>query len=381
MGTVTANKQDTGYDEKSDKPSSSKSLQKMKFPENFNTIYKSIPNYAQQLQYTKEKIMQGDPDSRKCYDTNEVTALSRIGQLCMLFNTTNNNEAKGFGTATIFYHNPNTKRMYAITCAHNLLHYDAWTDSIWTLKSMWFDRRLTNNYKIYSSSKSIKRYIVDETWSHPKYDPKRVLSGFDLAIISFIDDDQYFTQNLNNMNIVKTFTGYPEEKSDLEEKSNNSKSGYADRVQRYILTNNNATDFDFLKSFIVAALPYCVNHSGYSLFGYPGDKNGELWGEQISKNEANKKLLDVRKNGDMITYTIHTKGGQSGSAIIYSCKDSFKIVAIHVTGNDQKNFGVLLTESKIKWIVQCIKQIENGNEIESNKIVHLLATQNFDQLK
>eukprot|EP01084_Bolivina_argentea_P051909 95409_1 len=355
-------------DEKSCDSISSKSLQKMKFPENFDAIYKTIPNYEQQLHYTQEKIMKGEKDRRACYDTNESTAYSRIGQLRMVY-IYNNKKYKGYGTATIFHNNPKTGRIYAITCGHNLIHHHAMSSTNWTAETMWFERRLTNNYKIYSSSKSVKQYAVDKTWIHPQYDPEKKICAFDLAIISFIDYDQYFTKHLENMNVVKTFSGY------------HTQNIYADRVQKAILTNADATDLHFFKSLITSAMPYSISHCGYSLFGYPVDKqkNGQLWGEQITIKEAKEKILDVRKDGEMIAYTIHTDKGQSGSAIVHSNNGSFKIVAVHTTGSSSENCGVILTENKMNWITECVKQIEhqtNSKNITDNLAIIVFEKKN-----
>ena len=107
---------------------SSTSLQTTDFPKEFENVFNAPPKCQNQ---SHEKILNGEKDRRKIYDTNEVTLYSRIGQLRMIYEDI---KEAYVGTATVFYDNPNSGRVYAVTCAHNLVHYDPTEDTVHSLK-------------------------------------------------------------------------------------------------------------------------------------------------------------------------------------------------------------------------------------------------------
>mmetsp|Transcript_64546 Transcript_64546/g.58001 ORF Transcript_64546/g.58001 Transcript_64546/m.58001 type:complete len:348 (+) Transcript_64546:52-1095(+) len=211
-------------------------------------------------------ILSDGEDTRKhLQHRNKESFLTRIGLLRMDFEV--DDEIKSFnGTASVFSIDQSKNLVYAITCAHNLKYYDPISNESVEAKQVFFERRDTN---------TPKEYQMSERWIHPEYDAKLAVSKYDLAIIAF-KDDGYFENAEQNM------------------KSMDDTS--LDKVH---------------------------------IYGYPGEKSGELWGD--SKNKTFVK--ETRKNPDLLQYDIPTTSGQSGSPIIRMTE--YKTI-------DEKIFGGIL---------------------------------------
>eukprot|EP01084_Bolivina_argentea_P211223 359327_1 len=154
-----------------------------KFPEDAASHFNALPTYKPQ-QYGTEAVFKGDKDKRIVFDTSDINFYSRVGQLNMTFKGLQDDKKQDIvykGTATVFHVDEKHKRAYAITCGHNLIHYDLLYQKTHLLKHAWFDRRITDNWKLYTSSKSIIAYKVDQIWIHPKYDSRQIIDPHDLA--------------------------------------------------------------------------------------------------------------------------------------------------------------------------------------------------------
>ena len=294
------------------------------------------------------------------------------------------------GTATVFYDNPNSGRVYAVTCAHNLVHYDPTEDTVHSLKYCWFDRRITKNRQVYCVSESRHKYRIDEHWIHPNYDPKEQVSPYDLAIVSFIDDDIFFKDSSSvqnkSMNQSKSFRNYKSSWEDRAAHNNESalKGMELDKpleersVASRILSTSVAPVITAVfgltiglgavtggvavepLSMISGAFPASVGFEGIALFGFPQKKRGELWGEQM---DIAPNMFTDFKDGKMIKYRIHTTGGQSGSAIIKSTEKGtkWKILGIHTGGKAaDSNWGIKMTQSNVQWIQDNVQEIEQA---------------------
>jgi len=86
------------------------------------------------------------------------------------------------------------------------------------------------------------------------------------------------------------------------------------------------------------------------IYGYPGEKNGELWG---MKGQISIAADDVFSYSD-----IDTTGGQSGSPIIgvAQLQDSsssltrYVLLGVHTNGGCDKNYGTMFTWHSLQWI-------------------------------
>eukprot|EP01084_Bolivina_argentea_P107059 191451_1 len=331
------------------------------FPDRFEESISKLPQYTHHTNFYHEKVFVGEKDKRKIYDTSTVDFNSRIGRLRMIFEDMGNCYS---GTATVFYNNSKTKRVYAITCGHNLIHYNHLEDRVHLLKHIWFDRRKTNDRILWKSSISKHKYEIDSVWIHPKYDAKESVSAFDLGIVSFIDSDNFFTRNVNHMNKLKL--------GGCNYVAGNSRK--CDKVSR------NFDQYDFY--------PF----EGFSLMGFPGEKNGQLWGETVMKDSRSIAKFQTKvmkqfekKGGDMLKYRVHTSHGQSGASVVltsrtnyFLCRDRIysdhnqnklhahiysdhnqMIYGIHTGGDSTTlNWGVKINQNHKEWILSCVTSVE-----------------------
>eukprot|EP01084_Bolivina_argentea_P283214 484995_1 len=347
-------------------------LKTKQFPDKFKNTHKPVPVYQNQ-NYSQEKILKGEKDRRKVYDTNEITIHSRIGQLCMKFKGM---KSAYVGTAAVFYNNRKTKRIYAVTCAHNLAHYDPIKQKMCSLEYVWFDRRITTNWSMYARSKSVKTYAIDMKWVHPLYDPKEHISPNDLGIVSFIDDDRYFTNHLYKM---REQTKCADAGAGMGARAGfpvgffgGLAAGAAVGIGAAVLplliigaAGGVLTGYKVggaIGSGISDGVLYVLGRNNrIELVGYPGEKNGQLWGEKVYRRTgALDQIFTEFKHGKMMHYKIHTTGGQSGSAILFRSK----IIGIHTGGNESTyNWGVKITKNKWEWIKKSVESVESNQNI------------------
>eukprot|EP01084_Bolivina_argentea_P071159 129412_1 len=318
-----------------------------------------LPNYKQQL--FRAKTIEGI-DHRKRVDTTNTSFYSRIGILTSTFEgpgmkDVRSEELKPFqGTATIFYVDELTKRVYAITAAHNLVHYNKKTTRIHRSAGAWFDHRVTSVPWVHkmspswfnsASSKSKGEYKIDQIWIHK----------------------QHWIHKIEET---------------LETKVDSSTPLDSDKIHMPLGQNpGELTPYD------LAIVSFCMNditvfHRGYNpmldklpkkfgglaIPGYPckikRHKDNKCLCEQplSAKKTPRKRLREIRMGG-MFEYDIQTSGGQSGSPIIIKEPETekktiteFKIIGIHTFGDDvdDKNGGVKLENNMnhLQWIVESV---------------------------
>lgn len=145
-----------------------------------------------------EKIPEGQEDKRGmvCHWGSDGFT-NRIGQMRMTFEGIPNKSY--VGTATRFQYVPKTKRTYAITCAHNLMHYDHVLKKKHAVKQAWFNQMRCD---VPTGMKDFEKgtgtmdaaLSIDKTWIHPDYDASAIGCPNDLAVISFIENNNLFTK-------------------------------------------------------------------------------------------------------------------------------------------------------------------------------------------
>ena len=269
----------------------------------------------------------------------------QIGLLRLVFEVEDKKEKVFFGTATVFCVDNKKGCCYALTCAHNLLHYDQFTDNKFYLKKAWFERRLSK-WSLFSgyTSESFKRYCIVYYDFHEKYDPRAVSpSTYDIGIIAFYDPDKFYHDNCHR------FGRLP----------------YAKKIA--------GCGKNGIKNLYIA--------------GFPDDKDqlGQLWESTCPEY---KSYLKKDKNGDRIDTLAHemdTHNGQSGSAIVeltlpftgLKNKDNtmadtvdVEIIGVHTDGGYGENYGVYLSDDLKNWIKEAIGAV-------SRTITQTMSTQ-FD---
>jgi len=219
------------------------------------------------------------------------------------------------GTGTVYAYDDSTGYVYVISCAHII------TKKKYGVKkkpfSIRFERRHTFRFK---KPKVDKTYSCILAAAHPKYqydnqDPN------DLAFLIFKDDGYY-------QNIFRQHKNIQLFQSDLL---------------------NGECEYEIYG--------YPTNDDPFSRVSLEEDYVGELWGMKapsLSFQEYNGKalLMYVKQKGDFFVYTaIDTEGGQSGSAIFVEINGDYYIIGIH-TGGERgcENYGIALTEDKMRWI-------------------------------
>ena len=150
--------------------------------EHINT-FKPIPVYQQEA--AMNKPIQVMDDKRKLIEPNDTSFLSRVGHLSLGFGR----DKFYCGTGTVFALNEKNNTFFAVTCAHNCILYKP-TKNI-KLKKGRFNRRKvkSDNNK---ESEIIASYKVVNYWIHPKYEPSRQTSEYDVAILECKNGDNYF---------------------------------------------------------------------------------------------------------------------------------------------------------------------------------------------
>lgn len=256
------------------------------------------------------------------FDEKEIPPYDLIGRLRIPFT-----DGKDYnGTASVLHVDAKTKMVYLISVAHNFVEINKQTKTEkYTVKlsQTRFERRENTEY----GSKLIKSYKVISYDYYPSYrNYSTCYGGHDLAICKIYDEDGYYTKRL---------------------KSN--------------------------KPWFI---PYSsMENLSMSIFGYPGEKNGEMWGMAQVKAHPTKWTSEIIKYQNM-----DTTGGQSGSACIQPRFINVWIIPGVHTGymgplSNQYNCATKLTKEKIRWISKkinldfiCLK------EMNSNLITYIIET-------
>lgn len=238
------------------------------------------------------------------FDNNHTNAIYNIVLLRMNFNGTPYK-----GTATIIHRSLNS--LYLLTCAHNVIQMDKNLNEVVTAEGVEFAINQNTKYRW----KELACYSKASCVVHPKYahDPTPT-SGHDIAIIKVdIDVDDELLKNIKPLKLRGI-------ESDI------------------------------------------TSYSGAKVIGYPGEKDGELYGMSGDYNLVNKSTV--------IKYEkIDTSGGQSGSPIF--CHEDNKsndddesifkqfdeIIGVHTAGNVamKTNLGTALNNEKLQWIANVLK--------------------------
>ena len=232
-----------------------------------------------------------------------------IGQMTMEFN------GKGYvGTGTLISCNNKTRTGHVLTCAHNV--YD--TKSKKYATKLWFTLKNKDN-------KLLVRFEINNYYVYPSYfNNPGPSQGEDIAICTF---------SYNNM-------------KDKILKYQHQYFGY-DCIETVLYTTDWRTDFfDYI-----------------SVVGYPGEKKGDLWGQQVNCQKGKKmNKSDIECSDKLIKYSvIDTSGGQSGSPILFGIGDwgdctAKVIIGVHTGGCELYNCGTRITKETVKWIAKVTKQ-------------------------
>jgi len=217
-----------------------------------------------------------------------------IGQLFMKFSKT---KKWSCGTAFIFHVDKKNREIYLLTAAHNVIKNGE------HLQHLDFESRENTE----NGSKLLHKYKIIKYCVHPEYIKTNFDSekGYDLAILIMRDEKHYYSSH-NNAHIP-------------------------------VLSALIGEDFEKIQKHDIKVI------------GFPGEKNGEIWGMKGTQDNSNDSI--VIDSNNVIRYNnIDTTRGQSGSPIILN--DNKSIIGIHVAGNDQSytNYGTLLTIEKYIWI-------------------------------
>eukprot|EP01084_Bolivina_argentea_P153823 268191_1 len=151
-------------------------------------------------------------------------------------------------------------------------------------------------------------------------------SGFDWALLSFVDEKNYYWNNCVNIELATIDTK---------------------QTPKY-------------KQFMV--------------LGYPGDKSKQMWGYKMDRDSVTMKYETSTKTKNIYLKhrEVDTTQGQSGAAIASQVKDKMVIWGIHVGGNDKDkynkyNIGTLLNKDIIKHINCIINGTQKWVNRESDK--------------
>eukprot|EP01084_Bolivina_argentea_P137830 242743_1 len=248
-----------------------------------------------------------------------------IGQLCMEYNYPQKDyKQKLVGTGTVIRTKSNgwfdPATAFVLTAAHTVRH------NVWNCCNIYFDKVDSQGDKITNCIKCKKKLdkntdatVIDATsivfkrrktttvgfgtmekrykckieclddiqykqFPYPK-------SGYDWAILSFLDDENYYWKNCTNIQL-----------------GSNSKFEY--------------------KQFMIV--------------GYPAEKTNEMWGYIMNQDEQTVKCEVNNKTGNR--YVMHKEvdasAGQSGAAIATQINGKTIIWGIHVGGNKKGKYNV-----------------------------------------
>eukprot|EP01084_Bolivina_argentea_P153825 268194_1 len=191
--------------------------------------------------------------------------------------------------------------------------------------SIQFQRRVTNvsGFGNFEEGYKCKIEYLDEynykAFPYPK-------SGFDWALLSFVDEKNYYWNNCVNIELATIDTK---------------------QTPKY-------------KQFMV--------------LGYPGDKSKQMWGYKMDRDSVTMKYETSTKTKNIYLKhrEVDTTQGQSGAAIASQVKDKMVIWGIHVGGNDKDkynkyNIGTLLNKDIIKHINCIINGTQKWVNRESDK--------------
>lgn len=207
------------------------------------------------------------------------------------------------GTGTIIYRGNVSNTIFILTCTHNVVSINNDLDEKdQMVKAQNIEFVITQNTKF--RWKELKCYKALDWYYHPKYaENPTSSSGNDIAIIKAnIDGNDKLLKNIKRI-----------------------------RVRAF-------------ESEITA-------YSGAKVIGYPGEKDGELWGMTGDYNLNDKNTLISYRN-------IDTTAGQSGSPIFdyieSKSDDTFtrlnEIIGVHTGGKIDQNWGTALNNDKLEWI-------------------------------
>eukprot|EP01084_Bolivina_argentea_P148081 258970_1 len=260
-------------------------------------------------------------------DCDEIDIKDYIIPLTMQFGT----NKFYVGTGTIIHIIKNT--LYILTCAHNLMTFHPYKNETYYTKSVWL--KFQN-----------KDIPATKFYTYPRYNRNNKL-GNDIAIIE--------------CKIRKPFMFYqifPILKS-LQNSSDLNMTNQTDWKTNIINADATSVGLLLVKTVTSAAYNVVIKKTNSNknknspkaqmkcmfkgeIYGYPGEKNGQLWGMNGDIIILNEQYL--------ISYnTIDTTGGQSGAPIFVNGK----IVGIHTNGDYlgvKENYGAMLTKQRIQWI-------------------------------
>eukprot|EP01084_Bolivina_argentea_P249432 417548_1 len=321
--------------------------------------------------YDEEVIVSAQGDCRiPVYESiiSKEPIINCIGQLIMVYkydDITRGYSIKTSGTGTV-YHIDKHNKAYIITCAHNIRHRikecvkcGKWMEkanticircncvqlkmSIIKANSIQFNRRnIENDYWTEENGKKIKVeygkmekaykvqcfYINDDKYNEYPFTNQ----GYDIAILSFIDSDDYYTQYC-----------------------------------KHICIENGKQVMD-------------ENINSFFMFGYPAypknaAKDGKMQGMESTGNSFQVKIAKKTNEFYLKQQVIDASKGQSGSAVFYVSKTNEKVVifAVHTGGNQNNKYNVAtLINDTILQKMQHEQQAMNRLNSFENKINSLI---------
>lgn len=285
------------------------SLTSKEFPSEFENVFVAR-NQSSKQNFAAEKVMITGADRRRRImadysgfnnGTGFKGEFPGIGLLRMEFNGT-----PFTGTASMI-----ANGSCLLTCAHNVVEYDATAKEFVYATSVWFELR-NNNAR--SGSALIKRYKVTKIAVYPPYfkDPTSE-SGFDLALC-------WIHAPRDDSTVKQLYSG---------------KSWYD-------MPNPVAGSYLTLLAAVV---------------GFPGEHRGEKWGmvAAVPGDKSKDWSFPIWQKSDgreILEYKfIDTSPGQSGSPVM--AMKPRDIIGVHTGGSAslKKNWATYITPAKLRWIV------------------------------